>query len=110
MIGRAPVSYWVKSYAKIFCIMTIMLFLQPKIAWSIQAYNADRQIAKLEAQCNKELSSDDLELRGAPSCKRLQKLREKEQQKLEGELSYHWNGGFQKYCYHDRAGTVVSCP
>lgn len=99
-----------KSCVKIFFIITIVLFLQPLTAWPIQAYNADRQMAKLEAQCNKELSSDDLELRGTPSCKRLQKLRQEEQQKLEGELSYHWNGGFQKYCYHDRAGTVVSCP
>lgn len=95
---------------KVCCVITIMSLQQPRIAWSVQIQNTERQMAKLEAQCKKELSSNDLDLRGSPSCKRLQKLREKEQQKPEDELIYRWNGGFQKYCYHDGMDNVLSCP
>lgn len=67
-----------------------------------------REIERLEKRCEREMSSLFTN-KHARSCRRLARMLS-EEPKPNDAATYQWNGMFEKYCYHNDAGEVTSCP
>ena len=88
--------------------MKTYLFVLP-ILLPMASFGADLQdIERLKKNCEREKSSRFTN-KHTPSCHRLDKLL-KEAPVQNPAATYQWSWMYEKFCYHNEAGEVTTCP